>query len=233
MTVHAGAGVSTGTVVNALLHHFQSLSQVGGELRPGIVHRLDKNTSGILLVAKNDWSHRQLAQQFSSRSIEKVYVALVQGTIEKPQGDISLAIGRDPIRRLRMSARADQGRAALTRYRVAKRFEGFTLLNVQIFTGRTHQIRVHLSTIGHPVVGDTLYGAPGKLRVNLLRSRETVTPDEYVRTLDRQFLHAAYVRFMHPRTGQPIEIRSPLPDDLTEFLSQLKPVSAARAEPRP
>ncbi|MCH8267868.1 MAG: RluA family pseudouridine synthase [Acidobacteria bacterium] len=246
MVVHAGAGVRSGTLVNALLHHLQSLSQVGGALRPGIVHRLDRNTSGILLVAKNDVAHRQLAAQFAGRTIEKYYVALVHGSVRKAEAVISTPISRDPARRIRMTTRREQGRPAMSRYRVLKRFRGFTLLEVQIFTGRTHQVRAHLSSIGHPVAGDTLYGAPAKLPEELLRlplqeshgrvqdgdSEGKLSPGRKqkgkrsqatVPTLERTFLHAAVVRFRHPGTGDALEIRSPLPPDLKEFLGKLAP----------
>ena len=235
MTVHVGAGVKSGTLVNALLHHFQSLSGVGGELRPGIVHRLDKYTSGVLLVAKNDAAHRSLAAQFAVREIEKDYIALVHGAVKKNEGTISLAIGRDPVRRTRMTARtasAGKSREALSRYRVLRRFQGFTLLEVRIFTGRTHQIRVHLAAIGHPVVGDTLYGAPSKLAEEFIVSakdqrgsapaREAAKEKgSGVATLDRNFLHAARLRFHHPGGGETMDIRSPLPSQLEEFLAKL------------
>jgi 23S rRNA pseudouridine1911/1915/1917 synthase len=239
MTVHIGAGVISGTLVNALLHHFQSLSGVGGNLRPGIVHRLDKYTSGVLLVAKNDSAHRNLAEQFSGREIEKDYLALVHGAVKKHEGTISLAIGRDPVRRTRMTARtasAGKSREALSRYRVLRRFRGFTLLEVRIFTGRTHQIRVHLAAIGHPVVGDTLYGAPAKLAEEFLAAagdkRAAAPPGREaakekgngVPTLDRNFLHAARLRFRHPRGGETMEVRAPLPPQLEEFLSKLAAV---------
>ena len=244
MVVHAGAGVRSGTLVNALLHHLQSLSRVGGELRPGIVHRLDRNTSGVLLVAKHDVAHRQLAAQFASRTIEKYYIALVHGSVRKAEAVISTPISRDPARRVRMTTRRAKGRPAMSRYRVLKRFRGFTLLDVQIYTGRTHQVRAHLASIGHPVAGDTLYGAPAKLPEELLGSALTESLGQVrkgnavgklpasrkqtgrrsqtlVPTLERTFLHAAVIRFRHPGTGDTLEIRSPLPQDLESFLVKL------------
>ncbi len=223
MTVHIGAGVRGGTLVNALMHHFQTLSGVGGELRPGIVHRLDKNTSGAMLVAKNDAAHRKLAAQFAERTIEKEYIALVHGSVKKEEGIIQLAISRDPARRVRMKARMSGGRAALSRYRVVRQFRGFTLLEVRIFTGRTHQVRVHLAAIGHPVVGDTLYGAPAKLNPEWLAAPESGSlKQDAVPTLDRNFLHAALLRFRQPRTGEIVEVRAPLPAKLLEFLANLR-----------
>jgi 23S rRNA pseudouridine1911/1915/1917 synthase len=205
MVVHAGAGAHSGTLVNALLHHFGSLSQLGGELRPGIVHRLDRFTSGILLVARNDAAHRRLAEQFSGHTIEKVYLALVHGNVKADQGRIEKPISRDPVRRIRMTARRAEGRAAITEYKVLRRFAGFTLLEVRIKTGRTHQIRAHFSSLGHPVAGDRLYGAPARV--------EGLPP------LERFFLHAYRVRFAQPSTGVPITIESPLPPDLEAWLS--------------
>ena len=242
MVVHLGAGVRSGTLVNALLHHLRSLSQVGGALRPGIVHRLDRNTSGVLLVAKNDFAHRELAAQFAGRTVEKHYLALVHGTVAAEQGEIAAPISRDRLRRTRMTTRRREGRAARSRYRVLRRFPDFTLLEVQIHTGRTHQVRVHLSSLGHPVVGDTLYGAPGKLPADLFKAssgasvaqglaakqersgqRKRAEPgtSEQFPTLPRNFLHAARIRFRHPRTGQWIEVRAPLPPELENFLSRL------------
>jgi 23S rRNA pseudouridine1911/1915/1917 synthase len=207
MVVHAGAGVHAGTLVNALLHRFAALSQVSGPLRPGIVHRLDRYTSGVLLVAKNDPAHRALAAQFSGRQVEKVYLALVHGSMPNETGRIERPIARDPIRRTRMTARLRQGRAALTEYRVLRRFSKFTLLEVRIGTGRTHQIRVHLSSTGHPVAGDTLYGAPGRI--------EGRPPP------GRYFLHAHRVRFRQPSTDQEITVESPLPADLQTWMEEL------------
>jgi 23S rRNA pseudouridine1911/1915/1917 synthase len=208
MVVHAGAGVHAGTLVNALLHRFGSLSGVGGELRPGIVHRLDRYTSGVLLVAKNDAAHRALANQFSGRSVEKVYLALVHGRMARDTGRVERPISRDPVRRTRMTARLNSGRAAWSEYRVLKRFRAFTFLEVRIGTGRTHQIRVHLSSIGHPVAGDTLYGAPA-------------APKELA---PRFFLHSHKIAFARPANGEPVTVVSPLPADLQTWLDSLKEV---------
>jgi 23S rRNA pseudouridine1911/1915/1917 synthase len=202
MVVHAGAGVRSGTLVNALLHHFGKLSTVGGTQRPGIVHRLDRYTSGVLLVAKNDRAHQDLAAQFSSRRVEKTYLALVHGAVKAESGRIERPIARDPARRIRMTARLAQGRPAWTEFRVRQRFAGYTLLEVRIGTGRTHQIRVHLSSMGHPVAGDALYGAARR-------------PEP------RFFLHAHRIRFRRPSDSQLVEIVSPLPEDLQNWLNGL------------
>ncbi len=202
MVVHAGAGRHTGTLVNALLHRFGTLSGVGGEERPGIVHRIDRETSGVLVVARNDAAHRALAAQFASREVEKIYTALVQGSPAADSGNITSPIERDPVRRTRMTTRTGRGRSALTWWKVEQRFERFTLLKVRIGTGRTHQIRVHLSTIGHPVAGDRLYGAaPGPI--------------------DRFFLHASKLTFRQPTSGAPVTIEAPLPPELEEWLLRL------------
>ncbi|HEY1242619.1 MAG TPA: RluA family pseudouridine synthase [Bryobacteraceae bacterium] len=208
MVVHAGAGVHAGTVVNALLHRFGRLSSAGGPLRPGIVHRLDRYTSGVLLAAKNDSAHQALANQFAGREVEKVYIALVHGMVKPESGRIERPIARDPVRRIRMTARLERGRAARTEYRVLRRFPGFTLLEVRIGTGRTHQIRVHLSNAGYPVVGDTLYGAPAKV--------------EGRPSLGRYFLHAQRIRFRQPSTGEAITVEAPLPADLEAWLVGLE-----------
>ncbi len=204
MVVHSGAGRHSGTLVNALLHHFGNLSQVGGPLRPGIVHRLDRLTSGVLLVARSDAAHRQLARQFSSREVEKVYLALVHGKLKADHGRITTPITRDPVRRVRMTAKLARGRPAITHYDVLKRFEKFTLLEVKIATGRTHQIRVHLASIGHPVTGDKLYGAPSS-------------------ALGRYFLHAQRITFASPGSGNRISVTAPLPADLQQYLDGLEP----------
>ena len=211
MVVHVGAGVRTGTLVNALLHHIGTLSTAGGELRPGIVHRLDKMTSGLVIVAKNDFAHRALAAQFKGRDVHKTYTLLVHGRVANDSGEIKAPVGRDPVRRVRMKVGGIRPREALTRYRVLRRFPYFTLLEAEPRTGRTHQIRVHFASLGHPIVGDMLYGAPGKLRI---AGREE-------KTLTRNFLHASAIGFHHPRTEALVSLRAPLPAELETFLSTL------------
>jgi 23S rRNA pseudouridine1911/1915/1917 synthase len=207
MVVHAGAGVHSGTLVNALLGRFGALSAVGGPLRPGIVHRLDRFTSGVLLVAKNDAAHRRLAEQFAGRRVEKVYLALVGGRVRADHGRIERPIARDPVRRIRMTAKLDSGRAAWSEYQVLRRFPNFTLLEVRIGTGRTHQVRVHLASIGHPVAGDTLYGAPARV--------------EGSPALGRYFLHAHRIRFTRPSDGREMTLVSPLPPELEQWMETL------------
>jgi 23S rRNA pseudouridine1911/1915/1917 synthase len=220
MMVHAGAGASDdarnrGTLVNALLHHLGSLSSAGGELRPGIVHRLDKETSGLIVVAKNDDAHRKLNAQFAAREVKKKYVALVHGWVKRDSGTITQSISRDRVRRTRMTTRLEGGRAAVTHYRVARRldtkFGKFSLLDVNIDTGRTHQIRVHVAAMGHPVIGDTMYGAPRQARGKSAAI-----------SLPRNFLHSAELEFRHPRTGATIALKSDLPDELQEFLRKVE-----------
>ena len=235
MMVHAGAGAADeernlGTLVNALLHHFNNLSSIGGELRPGIVHRLDKGTSGLLVVAKNDSAHRKLGEQFAAREVKKQYVALVHGFLKEPRGTIKNTISRDAIRRTRMTTRRSEGREAVTDYRVTKKLDTpwgkFSLVTLKIHTGRTHQIRVHMSSLGHPVVGDNLYGAPRQIRmepsVHAKIRKNAVTA---ALSLERNFLHAASLEFTHPRTGETLRFSRPLPEDLTKFLAQLENTS--------
>jgi 23S rRNA pseudouridine1911/1915/1917 synthase len=235
MMVHAGAGATEGarnrgTLVNALLHRFAELSAVGGGTRPGIVHRLDKDTSGLILIARNDAAHRNLARQFSGRVVKKRYVALVHGWPERARGTINSPISRDPIRRTRMTTRGSLGRSAVTHYEVRERIDSpygkFALLDLRIETGRTHQIRVHLASIGHPVVGDRLYGAPA-----LLRSPSRKSPRKdgaSVKTglpelsLDRNFLHAARIECKHPRTAESLCFEACLPAELDQLLSTLR-----------
>lgn len=213
MVVHPAAGHAGGTLVNALLHHVTDLSGIGGEKRPGIVHRLDRGTSGLMVVAKNDRAHEELARQFHDREVEKDYLALVWGEVMAGRR-IDVPIGRDPSNRKKMSAKARRSREAVTRIVRAEHFgRVLTLAQVAIHTGRTHQIRVHLSAIGHPVVGDPLYGGvhrrvPGDLRA--------------VTHLDRPFLHAARLVFRHPGDGRRMEFESELPDDLQQVLDQLR-----------
>lgn len=233
MAVHAGSGKSDarnrGTLVNALLHRFgaTAMSSAGGELRPGIVHRLDKDTSGLIVVAKTDAAHRALAQQFAARRVKKTYLALVHGWMtptptpkqapKQAQGTVNAPISRDRARRARMTTRrgaaGKPGRAAVTHWKVMKNIEGvagkFSLLEVTIETGRTHQIRVHLASLGHPVVGDTLYGAPRKLGYG-----ETAS-------LGRNFLHASGIQFQHPTTHEALAFRQPLPDELKKFFRRI------------
>ena len=229
MVVHPAAGHASGTLVNALLHHVDDLSGIGGEKRPGIVHRLDRGTSGLMVVAKHDTAHEELSRQFHDREVEKEYFALVWGEVQAGRR-IDAPIGRDPSNRKKMSARdaargaragdparVRRSREAVTRIIRAEKLRVLTLLQVAIHTGRTHQIRVHLSAIGHPIVGDPLYGGvhrrvPGDLRA--------------VTHLERPFLHAARLVFKHPRDGRRMEFSSELPDDLQRVLDELRALDA-------
>jgi 23S rRNA pseudouridine1911/1915/1917 synthase len=224
MMVHAGAGNTapgeqdtrnSGTLVNALLFHFNKLSDVGGDLRPGIVHRLDKQTSGLILVAKDDSTHRKLGEMFSQRQVAKTYLALLHGHFKKDDTTVTLSIARDLIRRTRMTTRRADGRTAVSHFHVLERlttpYGPFTLVEVRIETGRTHQIRVHSQSLGHPVAGDALYGAP-HLIPNLAPEFQ----------LDRNFLHAANLSFIHPQTNKQLDIDAPLPVELVSFLLALR-----------
>jgi 23S rRNA pseudouridine1911/1915/1917 synthase len=218
MAVHAGSGKddagSRGTLVNALLHRFGAMSQVGGELRPGIVHRLDKDTSGLVVVAKTDSAHRKLARQFARREVKKTYIALVHGWMKQPRGTVDTPISRDLLRRTRMTTRRSQGREAVTHWKVLRQIGGeygkFSLLEITIETGRTHQIRVHLASLGHPVVGDTLYGAP-----------QEIAGYGEPTSLGRNFLHASAIQFRHPTINKELSFQQPLPDELEKFLHLL------------
>jgi 23S rRNA pseudouridine1911/1915/1917 synthase len=237
MMVHAGSGQSDdarsrGTLVNALLFRFQKLSSTGGDLRPGIVHRLDKDTSGLIVVAKNDAAHTALGEMFSTRQIKKTYLALVQGELARAKGTINSSVGRDPLRRTRMTTKPlGDARTAVSHYevvrRLSNRFGKFTLVRVRIETGRTHQIRVHMASIGHPVVGDTLYGGSGHLTDQVASNAATSkaarrnSEPEKLR-LGRNFLHSAQLEFPHPRTGKLLQLEAPLPAELEEFLSKLE-----------
>lgn len=221
MMVHAGAGATEdernrGTLVNALLHRFGRLSAAGGELRPGIVHRLDKATSGLIVVAKHDIAHRKLAVQFSRRQVKKTYIALVHGRMKQDRGTVSASISRDRVRRTRMTTRLAAGREAITHYVVQRRIDSqlgkFTLLELRIDTGRTHQIRVHLASLGHPVVGDALYGAPRELRGKNVSGI----------SLLRNFLHAEKLELQQPSTGDWLSFSRPLPPELSDFLQRIE-----------
>jgi 23S rRNA pseudouridine1911/1915/1917 synthase len=208
MVVHPGAGHASGTLVNALLHHIRDLSGIGGALRPGIVHRLDRGTSGLLVVAKHDAAHLELSRQFHDREVEKEYVALVWGLVRAGRR-IDVPIGRDPVSRHKMSARARRARSAVTRITRADDLGGVSLVHVAIATGRTHQIRVHLSAIGHPVVGDSTYGGV---------RRHLPVPLRALASLDRPFLHAARLVLHHPSDRKRMEFTAPLPADLQRVL---------------
>lgn len=212
LVVHPAAGHPEDTLVNALLHHVGDLSGIGGERRPGIVHRLDKGTSGVLLVAKHDRAHTALAGQFKARTVEKTYLALAWGSV--PVGTrMDAAIGRHPTERRRMSVRARRSRSALTEVLASEPLPPLTLVRLRIATGRTHQIRVHLGAIGHPVVGDALYGG----------TRRRWPPDlGFLRTLERPFLHAAEIAFDHPATGERVAFAAPLPADLQTIVDRLR-----------
>lgn len=227
MMVHAGAGATEGarnrgTLVNALLHRYGSLSGVSGELRPGIVHRLDRETSGLIVIAKNDESHRKLARQFADRKAKKTYVALVHGWLKQDSGTIRSSISRDLVHRTRMTTKGRSGREAITHYRVSRRMDGlygkFTLVEVRIDTGRTHQIRVHMASLGHPVVGDTLYGAPREITPSHSGGRRPKTT-----SLSRNFLHSTKLEIAHPRSGEPLSFSRPIPPELAEFLQMVEP----------
>ncbi len=227
MPVHPGAGTPPGaaTLAGALVHRFGALSKLGGADRPGIVHRLDKGTSGAIVVARNDQAHHSLAEQFAARTVEKTYLALVHGTMKQAAGSIRLPVARDLRRRTRMTTRSRnfgsrKGRASHTDWRALAALGPFTLVEAILHTGRTHQIRVHFSALGHPVAGDTLYGAP----------KVAVANRKPLPALGRNFLHAARLAFSHPRTGRRLEVRAPLPAELRAFLDALR---AATADPEP
>lgn len=207
--VHPGAGADSGTLVAALLCRFgaNGLSTVGGPLRPGIVHRLDKGTSGAILIARNDAAHLKLIEEFRERRVQKIYVALLHGAVKGTKGTIELPVARDLKRRSRMTSRRSEGREARTDWRLRLRLGNFAFIEADLHTGRTHQIRVHFSALGFPVVGDTLYGAPYQERIGR----------ELLPALGRNFLHATRIAFTHPRTGQQMDFRAPLPEELVTY----------------
>jgi 23S rRNA pseudouridine1911/1915/1917 synthase len=217
MVVHPAYGNPSGTLVNALLYHCKDLSGINGVLRPGIVHRLDKDTSGVMVVAKEDLAYQSLTRQFKNRTIEKKYLAISFGKFHQEEGVIDSPIGRHPSKRKKMSTRTRKGRAAVTRWKVLERLDGFTLLEISPQTGRTHQIRVHFSSMGHPLLGDPLYGRkgrPGTIRDPVLK--------ECMKRMNRQALHAHQLEFIHPRTGEKVKFVAPLPHDMKEVLEWLR-----------
>lgn len=215
LVVHPAAGIHSGTLANALAYHFDQLSTTAGAIRPGIVHRIDKDTSGVLVVAKTETAHESLADQFRERAIFKSYVALVHGIVDQDSGRVEAPIARDPRNRTRMAI-VRGGRGALSLYRVRRRYDRFTLLDVEIKTGRTHQIRVHLSSLKHPVVGDEVYGGGRDNTVRDPRLRAEI------RKLGRHFLHAEQLGLRHPTTGEELKFRAPLPADLVQLLSVIE-----------
>jgi len=217
MVVHPACGNYTGTLVNALLYHCTNLSGIGGVLRPGIVHRLDKGTSGILVVAKNDAAHRGLSKQFKDHSIVRKYKTLVYGRMEKGSGTIETLIGRHPRARQKMSTAPKKGRVAITHWKVVEEFPGITLLEVTLETGRTHQVRVHLSSVGHPVVGDNLYGSAKRLK-----EMSVQTVRDALRGVSRPLLHAGYLKFIHPISAAAVDFTVSPPDDFMSLLPRLR-----------
>jgi 23S rRNA pseudouridine1911/1915/1917 synthase len=218
MVVHPGAGIDSGTLVNALLFHCRDLSQINGVIRPGIVHRLDKNTSGVMIVAKNAAAHDHLSSQFKARQIRKRYIALIHGEMRESEGIIEAPLGRHPKERKRISIHTRKGRSAITHWRIIRRFGGLSLLEVIPKTGRTHQIRTHLSSRGHPIVGDPQY-----CRARWIERIRNPRVRERIRALKRQALHSERIGFIHPRSREFMEFNAPLPDDMAgiiQFLSR-------------
>lgn len=217
MVVHPAPGNYDHTLVNALLFHCHDLSGIGGVLRPGIVHRLDKGTSGLIVAAKSDAAHRHLAAQFKNHEVDKTYRTLVWGDIKGNQGEITLPVGRHPVDRKKMSTRSKRGRDAITLWKVRERYGLATLLDVEIKTGRTHQIRVHLSDRGYPVVGDAVYGNASKIRTVI-----DATMKAQLKALDRQALHAERLSFVHPIKGEKVVYEAEMPEDMAVLCSQLR-----------
>jgi len=221
LVVHPGAGVRSGTLVHALIHHDPAIASVGGESRPGIVHRLDKDTSGLMIVARTAGAHRALVEAIAARAVHRVYAALVWGQPRRPSGSLEAAIGRDPSNRKRMAVVRRGGKPAVTRWRVVEGFSLAALLEVSLETGRTHQIRVHLGHLGHPVIGDPTYGGRGKKQLSPGSHQRSLVAGLLER-LSRQALHASELRFAHPSTGEDLHFTSPLPEDFARALESLR-----------
>lgn len=220
LVVHPAAGHQSGTLVNALLYHCRDLQGIGGDLRPGIVHRLDKDTSGTLVVAKNDMAHECLSRQFRKRRVQKQYLALVWGDMKTSAGVIDLPIGRHPVNRKKMSTKSRKSRSTETGWKIKEAFPGVTLLELDLKTGRTHQIRVHCAATGHPVVGDATYGGTKRWKDAPLQDARHI-----LRSVKRQMLHARKLAFAHPRTGELMRFESPLPEDMASVLESLRAVT--------
>ncbi|MBJ6752141.1 RluA family pseudouridine synthase [Geomonas anaerohicana] len=217
MVVHPGAGNAEGTLVNALLAHCKDLSGIGGELRPGIVHRIDKDTSGTLVIAKSDRAHNGLAEQFKVHSIKRIYLALVYGSPKEDRGRIESVIGRHPVERKKMSGKARHGKNAITHWRVEARYPGISLVRLKLETGRTHQIRVHLSEAGHPLLADEVYGGGSRLA----QLKDPVLK-QMIKTMGRQALHAKTLGFLHPVSGEYLEFDTELPADMAGIIAYLE-----------
>jgi 23S rRNA pseudouridine1911/1915/1917 synthase len=221
LVVHPAAGHASGTLVNGILHHCPNLEGIGGDMRPGIVHRLDKDTSGIIVVAKTAHALAGLSHQFKTRSVDKRYCALVHGLPDRDSGTIDLPVGRHPVDRKKMSTVSPHGREALTLWRIKEKFEGAALLEVYLKTGRTHQIRVHCKSMGHPIIGDPVYGTRKKLS-NLAKGK--VPFYQAVKKADRQMLHAFQLGFAHPVTAENHHFDAPLPEDMIAVIEALKKI---------
>ena len=217
LVVHPACGHESGTLVNALLHHVKDLSGVGGVVKPGIVHRLDKGTSGLMVVCKNDKSHMEIARQFAGREVKKVYLAIVYGSPRGNEGVFDTPYGRNPRDRMKYSSKVAAGKQAITKWRVIKRYDGYTLVEVNLMTGRTHQIRVHFSDNGMPLIGDLVYGA--QRRARQLKSAQA---RKIAESGERVLLHSASIGFLHPSTGNPVEFFAPLPDDMKQLTGEVQ-----------
>jgi len=223
LVVHPAPGHASGTLVNALLHHCPDLGGIGGEIRPGIVHRLDKDTSGTMVVAKNAAALEALAKQFKDRTVRKTYLALVYGELKKDAGTIDLPIGRHPVHRKKMSTTTRKGRRAETSWRVCEKFKGITLLELTLKTGRTHQIRVHCAAMGHPVVGDQVYCSRKRLKdMDRLFSGKSSPMVAQLKAVSRQMLHARRLRLTHPSTGEIMTFESAIPTDMEMVIEKLR-----------